>query len=95
MCIKINKYLFWIPVFPMLFLATSEGVAIKLLGMQYTLTALALMVGLLSYPVVYALSFVLAPRYIEIGRFNVAIAVSLSPLLSMLLAFSGFLAMPH
>jgi hypothetical protein len=94
-CMKISKYFLWIPVFPALFLATSENVAIKILGIQHTLPALLLMIGLLSYPVVYAVSFALAPKYNEIHRYNVSIAVSLSPLVSLLLALAGYLNMPR
>jgi hypothetical protein len=88
---RINKYLLWIPVLPALLFSPSIITYLRMAGINNTFPANLLMFGLLSYPVVYAVSFALAPRYEEKGQFSLSIAISFSPFLSVLMAATGYL----
>jgi hypothetical protein len=88
-CLKINKYLLWIPVLPSLFFATSMLAYLKMLGLIRTLPGFMLIFGLLSYTLVYALSFALSPKYYEKQQYTTSIAISLSPLACIILAAAG------
>ncbi len=51
-CLKINKYLLWIPVLPTLLFATSMLSYLKLLGLVKTFSGFILIFGLMSYSLV-------------------------------------------
>jgi hypothetical protein len=89
--IRINKYLLWIPVLPALLFSTNMIAYLRLAGINNTFPANLLMFGLLSYPVVYAVSFALSPRYEEKQEYNISIAISFSPFLSVLMSAAGYL----
>jgi hypothetical protein len=93
--IRVNKYLLWVPVLPTLFYATSMQTYLKLVGLSKTLPGFILIFGLLSYTLVYALSFALSPRYHEKREYIKSIAISLSPLTCIILAVTGHLLLPH
>jgi hypothetical protein len=94
-CLKINKYLLWIPVLPSLIFATGMQANLKVLGLIRTLPGFMLIFGLLSYTFVYALSFALSPKYYEKHQYTKSSVISLSPLACLILAVTGHVLLFH
>lgn len=92
--LAINKYVLFIPLIPSLFLAASEVVAVREAGLQRTMPATMLMVGILAYPLVYVFSMVLSKKYFEQKLYNKSLIASLFPVVVILIAAVGQIMMP-
>ena len=88
-CLKINKYLLWIPVLPSLIFANGMFTYLKTLGLAKTFSSFLLIFGLLSYTLVYAVAFALSPKYYEKRQYTKSAFVSLSPIACIIIAALG------